>query len=112
MLSHADIASQLLKEAGQFFRVVATQNDSVAAQMMNNAVIYEKAAALIYSQPEGQTDGKPHAAMASELLLECATFFRKLGEKNPPLNDQMSENARVFEGVAPLVAANPLGILK
>ena len=54
MLSHADIASQLLKEAGQFFRVVATQNDSVAAQMMNNAVIYEKAAALIYSQPEGQ----------------------------------------------------------
>jgi len=111
MPRHADLAAQLLKEAADFFRVVARQNDSVTAQLLNNAAVYDKASALIAAQPEGASDGKTHAAMASELLKEGAEFFRKLGEKNPPLNEQMAENARVFEGIADLVAANPLGVM-
>jgi hypothetical protein len=52
-----------------------------------------------------------HAQIAARLLRDAAVFFRTLGGQNPPLEEQMSENARVFEQVADLVETNPTGEL-
>ena len=52
-----------------------------------------------------------HAQLAARLLRDAAQFFRTIGEQNPPLKDQMGENATVFEQVAELVEKNPTGRL-
>lgn len=52
-----------------------------------------------------------HAELAAKLLRDAADFFRMLGEQNPPLKIQMTENARVFQEVATLVEQNPTGKL-
>lgn len=52
-----------------------------------------------------------HAQLSAKLLRDAATFFRTIGEQNPPLRIQMDENARVFERVAELVDADPTGII-
>jgi hypothetical protein len=52
-----------------------------------------------------------HAQLAAQLLRDAATFFQSLGEQNPPLKDQMDENATVFQQVADLVEADPTGEL-
>jgi hypothetical protein len=53
-----------------------------------------------------------HAEIAARLLRDAATFFRAVGEQNDALRDQMTENADVFEQVAMLVEADPLGELQ
>lgn len=53
-----------------------------------------------------------HAELAAKLLRDAATFFKTIGEQNPPLKDQMVENADVFEQVADLVEKNPLGVIE
>lgn len=49
------------------------------------------------------------------LLLSCCAmpllFFRTIGEQNPSLAPQMSENAAVFDEVAILVEKDPHGVL-
>jgi hypothetical protein len=50
-----------------------------------------------------------HAELAAKLLRDAATFFRTVGEQNQALNEQMSENASVFEQVAHLVETDPTG---
>jgi hypothetical protein len=50
-----------------------------------------------------------HAQLAARLLRDAATFFRTVAEQNPPLKDQMNENAEVFDGVANLVEKDPTG---
>jgi|AntRauTorckE6833_2_1112554.scaffolds.fasta_scaffold14022_2 hypothetical protein len=52
-----------------------------------------------------------HAQLASKLLRDAANFFRNVGEQNPPLKDQMSDNADVYDQVAGLVETNPMGEL-
>ena len=52
-----------------------------------------------------------HAELAARLLRDAAQFFRTIGEQNEPLQDQMTENASVFEQVAGLVEADPTGEL-
>lgn len=52
-----------------------------------------------------------HAQLASKLLRDAANFFRNVGEQNPPLKDQMSDNADVYDQVAQLVETNPNGEL-
>jgi len=52
---------------------------------------------------------KNNAMIAAQLLRDAAAFFRRLGEQNPPLAEQMSENAAIFEDVAHLVETDPLG---
>lgn len=49
-----------------------------------------------------------HARIAAQLLRDAAAFFRRLGEQNPPLAEQMNENAAIFEDVARLVETDPL----
>ena len=53
-----------------------------------------------------------HAELAAKLLRDAATFFKTIAEQNPPLKEQMSENADVFEQVADLVEQNPTGIIE
>lgn len=52
-----------------------------------------------------------HAQLAAKLLKDAAVFFRTIGEQNPPLKDQMEENAKVFEQVAELVENEPVGVI-
>ncbi len=53
-----------------------------------------------------------HAELAAKLLRDAAAFFKTISEQNPPLKDQMDENADVFEQVADLVEKNPNGIIE
>ena len=50
-----------------------------------------------------------HAELAAKLLRDAAAFFKTIAEQNPPLKEQMDENADVFEQVADLVEQNPTG---
>ena len=50
-----------------------------------------------------------HSELAAQLLRDAASFFRTIGEQNAPMKDQMAENAAVFDEVAVLVEADPLG---
>lgn len=53
-----------------------------------------------------------HAQLAAKLLRDAATFFRTIAEQNPPLKEQMGENASVFEQVADLVENDPTGFIQ
>ncbi len=52
-----------------------------------------------------------HAQLASKLLRDAATFFRNVGAQNPPLKEQMDDNASVYDQVADLLERDPLGVL-
>ena len=52
-----------------------------------------------------------HAELATKLLVDAADFFLTLGEQNPPLNDQMQENATVFKQMGSLLSQEPTGAL-
>lgn len=53
-----------------------------------------------------------HAQLAAKLLRDAATFFRTIAEQNPPLQEQMGENASVFDQVAELVEKDPNGVIE
>lgn len=53
-----------------------------------------------------------HAQLAAKLLRDAATFFKTISEQNPPLKEQMDENANVFEQVADLVESDPTGVIE
>lgn len=50
-LSHAEMASRLLKDAATFFRSIAEQNQPIAEQMNNNADVYEELSTLVREAP-------------------------------------------------------------
>lgn len=50
-----------------------------------------------------------HSELAAKLLRDAAAFFKTISEQNPPLKEQMDENADVFEQVADLVETDPNG---
>lgn len=52
-----------------------------------------------------------HAELATKLLVDAANFFVTLGEQNPPLKEQMDENASVFEQMGALLSQEPEGAL-
>ncbi len=53
-----------------------------------------------------------HAQLAAKLLRDAATFFRTIAEQNAPLQEQMTENASVFDQVADLVERDPNGVIE
>jgi len=53
-----------------------------------------------------------YAEMAAKLLRDAAGFFRNVGEQNPPLRDQMNDNAEVYDQVADLLEQDPMGTLE
>ena len=52
-----------------------------------------------------------NAQLAAKLLRDAGSFFRSVGEQNPPIADQMNDNAQVYDEVAQLVEADPNGDL-
>lgn len=52
-----------------------------------------------------------HVQLAAKLLRDAATFFRNVGIQNEALQEQMDDNANVFEQVADLVEKDPMGQL-
>jgi hypothetical protein len=52
-----------------------------------------------------------YAQLAAKLLRDAAIFFRNVGVQNPPLKEQMDENASVYDQVADLVEKDPNGVL-
>lgn len=52
-----------------------------------------------------------HAQIAGRLLRDAAKFFRNVGEQNEPLREPMNDNATVYDQVAQLLEADPLGEL-
>jgi len=111
MPTHAELTGKLLIDAAAFFRTLASQNDSLKEQMTENATVFEQMGELIVNDPEGDLEGTPHAELAGRLLQDAAGFFRTLAEQNEPIQEQMNENANVYEQIGDLVAEDPLGIL-
>lgn len=54
MISHAQMAAQLLRDAANFFRSVAQGNPDVQKQMMEHADVFEEVANLVEADPTGQ----------------------------------------------------------
>lgn len=48
-----------------------------------------------------------HAQLSAQLLRDAASFFRHLAQENPTLQEQMQDNASIYEEVAALVEKNP-----
>lgn len=53
-----------------------------------------------------------YAQLGSKLLRDAAVFFRSVGSQNPPLAEQMNDNAAVYEQVADLLEKDPTGVLE
>ncbi len=53
-----------------------------------------------------------HAELSGKLLVDAATFFRTLAEQNDVLNEQMTENADVFDQMSSLITEDPNGDLE
>ncbi len=53
-----------------------------------------------------------HSELAGRLLVDAATFFRTLAEQNDSLEEQMTENATVFEQMSSLITQDPHGELQ
>ena len=52
-----------------------------------------------------------NAELAAKLLRDASGFFRNVGEQNPPIAEQMNDNAQVYEQVAAMVENDPTGEL-
>ena len=118
MPTHAEFSARLLRDAAAFFRTIGAQNKPLAADMNENAGVFDQMAELVEREPMGVTTAfdppqqLAHKDMAAYLLRNAASFFLTVGEQNQPLMIQMKENATVFEQVASLVEAEPLGIIE
>jgi hypothetical protein len=53
-----------------------------------------------------------HAQLAAQLLRDAANFFRHLAQENPTLQEQMQDNAEIYDEVAGLVEKNPNDIIE
>ncbi|AKQ42693.1 hypothetical protein CP97_12575 [Aurantiacibacter atlanticus] len=48
-----------------------------------------------------------NAQLAAKMLRDASLFFRQVGEQNPPVADQMNQNAQVYDQVAQMVETDP-----
>lgn len=53
MISHAQLAAKLLRDAAVFFRTIGEQNSPLKPQMEENASVFEQVADLVEHQPNG-----------------------------------------------------------
>jgi intracellular multiplication protein IcmJ len=122
--THANFGAKLLGDAATFFRNVGDQNPALAAQMGSNADVFERVAALLRADPLGaiQLPGDASAdaplqgsqtvaSIAARLLEDAATFFESVGGENPPLAEQMHDNAGVFRAMAARLREDPAGAI-
>lgn len=50
-----------------------------------------------------------NAELAAKMLRDASMFFHQVGQQNPPVADQMNQNAAAFQQVAELVESDPTG---
>ncbi len=112
MPTHAELTARLLVDAAQFFRTLGSQNEKLTGQMNENATVFEQMSDLMVQDPNGSLEGTSNAELSSRLLRDAAAFFRTLAEQNAPIQDQMNDNARVFEDIADRVANDPDGVME
>lgn len=53
---HKDLAGRLLKDAAEFFRTLAEQNEPIREQMNENANVYDQIGDLVMQDPLGILD--------------------------------------------------------
>ena len=56
MITHAQLAAKLLKDAAVFFRTIGEQNPPLKIQMDENANVFEQVADLVEQNPVGVID--------------------------------------------------------
>jgi len=54
--SHGEMAGQLMKDAGNFFRALGEQNEPIKEQMDQNAEVYDHIAELVSNDPLGEME--------------------------------------------------------
>lgn len=118
--THASLAAKLLRDAATFFDNIGRENDALEEQMQSNALVYRQVADLLEVDPVMSLgDINPGAGLDDNrvctvgvrLLQDAATFFDNVGQQNPPLSEQMKDNARVYHEVAQRLQDEPLGQL-
>lgn len=53
MITHAQLAAKLLKDAAVFFRTIGAQNPPLKIQMDESADVFEQVADLVEQNPSG-----------------------------------------------------------
>lgn len=56
MITHAQLAAKLLRDAAVFFRTIGEQNPPLKVQMEENANVFEQVAGLVENEPVGVID--------------------------------------------------------
>lgn len=56
MITHAQLASKMLRDAAVFFRTIGEQNQPLKIQMDENARVFEQVADLVEHDPTGVID--------------------------------------------------------
>lgn len=113
MNTHKELAAKLLRDAAAFFTTLAKQNTALEDQMQTNAEVFRRSAAEIEKDPLARPDNRATwAELGNKLLGDAAGFFEALATQNPPLKEQMTENAHVFRKVGQLLADFPMGVLE
>ena len=137
MPHYADLGAQLLRDAATFFRTLASENPEIRIKMLDNAAAFEAAAQRLLENPHGQTGDKAHVDVAAKFLNEAAAqrllenqhgqtgdkahvdvaakflneaamLFRRIGEQNEPIREQMLTNADTFDQIAAKLRLNPM----
>lgn|GEM_PF-2119091 len=115
-IANFELASKLLRDAATFFETIGSLHAALARQMAENAEIFKQVADLNEVKPMAHVGDDPknstNAALAAKLLRDAAEYFEAMGFQNPPLREQMEENANVFRQVADLVEQAPEGIIE
>ena len=132
MPSHAELSSQMLKDAAQFFITVGEQNAPLQDQMTEHARVFEQIAGLVEFNPTGviaegegaegaipvasndgaETPQITHAQLAARLLRVAAEFFMTVGQQNSAMEQQMTEHATAYQQVATLIEHDPHGVIE
>lgn len=108
------LASQLLRDAADFFAFVAEQNPDLADMMSANGEGYRMLAdrldrndtdGLTIAGLEGRQPTLPE--LAARLLTDAAEFYENVGAGNAEHAEQMQANAEVYRMMAEILLTDP-----
>lgn len=112
MPTYAELSADMLKDAANFFKTLASQNEAVRDDMTKNAAVYIRVAELLSESPTGVSpNGHAFKDLASKLMRDTAIFYRTLASQNMPIKDQLERNAAIYEQIADALDENPLAIM-
>ena len=107
------LASQLLREAADFFQSVAEQNPSLSEMMTDNAAVYRQVAEALDADPAalleaGRLDPSPTVTdLAVRLLTDASEFFDNVFAQNPDTGEGLPDTAEAYRALAEMMAENP-----